>query len=164
MLQRGAHWGDPLQFIETQVQLHQPSNVKGVGRDTLICQLVVGHPDILQLGEMAQEVLWERINGVGLHVELVQLFREGLRDLRQRTTTSQEGWTSSIHPTRHLQTDFHTYFCQLVAANVQQCEGLQRCQGCAHIFHSVVMDIQDREVNHPLQVRRCYLINSINHF
>lgn len=154
MLQRGAHWGDSLQFIEAQIQLHQPSNVKGVGRDPLICQLVVGHPDILQLGEMAQEVLWERIDGVGLHVELVQMFRECLRDLHQRTETSQEDWTSSIPLMRHLQTNFHTYFCQLVAANVQQREGLQCCQGCAHIFDSVVMDIQDREVNHSLQVCR----------
>lgn len=37
MLQCGAHWGDSLQFIEAQVQLHQPSHIKGVGRDTLVC-------------------------------------------------------------------------------------------------------------------------------
>lgn len=58
MLQCGAHCGDSLQFIEAQVQLHQPSHIKGVGRDTLVCQLVVGHPDILQLSETVQEALW----------------------------------------------------------------------------------------------------------
>lgn len=81
MLQRAAHQGDPLQLVEAQVQLHQPRHVEGVGRDALVCQLVVGHPHILQLSEAAQEALWQRVNGVGLHVELVQMFRESLRDL-----------------------------------------------------------------------------------
>ncbi len=57
MLQRAAHWGDSLQFIVAQIQLHQPSHIEGVRRDALVCQLVVGHPDILQLGETAQEAL-----------------------------------------------------------------------------------------------------------
>ena len=58
MLQCGAHYGDSLQFIEAQVQLHQPGHIKGVGRDTLVCQQIVSHPDVLQLSEAAQEALW----------------------------------------------------------------------------------------------------------
>lgn len=51
MLQSGAHRGNPLQLIEAQVQLHQPGHIEGVGRDSLVCELVVAHPDVLQLGE-----------------------------------------------------------------------------------------------------------------
>lgn len=82
MLQCGAHWRNPLQFIEAQVQLHQSSHIKSVGRNTLVSKLVVGHPDILQLRETAQETLWQGINGVGVQIKLVQMFRESLWDLR----------------------------------------------------------------------------------
>lgn len=82
MLQRATDWRDPLQLVVAQVQLHQPRHVEGVGRDALVCQLVVGHPHILQLSQAAQETLGQRVDGVGLHVELVQVFRKSLRDLR----------------------------------------------------------------------------------
>lgn len=83
VLQRRAHGGDSLQSVVAQVQLHQAGHVEGVGRDARVCELVVSHPDILQLGQTGQEALWERLDGVALHVELVQLFRERVRDLRK---------------------------------------------------------------------------------
>ena len=81
VLQCGADYGDSLQLVEAQVQLHQPRHVEGVGGDALVCQLVVAHPDILQLCETTQEVCWHWVDGVGLQIELVQMVREGLRDL-----------------------------------------------------------------------------------
>lgn len=84
VLQRAADWRDPLQLVVAQVQLHQPRHVEGVRRDALVGQLVVGHPHVLQLSQAAQEALGQRVNGVGLHVELVQVFRKSLRDLGGR--------------------------------------------------------------------------------
>lgn len=49
VLQRGADRWDSLQFVVAQVQLHQPCHIESVGGDSLVCQLIVGHPDILQL-------------------------------------------------------------------------------------------------------------------
>lgn len=60
----------------------------------------------------------------------------------------------------HLQTDTYCYLCQLVAADVQQCEGCQGFQWCTHVCESIVMEIQYSEVVHSLQVCRCYLGNS----
>lgn len=37
VLQRGANWRNSLQFVEAQVQLHQPRHVKGVSGDAFIC-------------------------------------------------------------------------------------------------------------------------------
>lgn len=83
MLQRRAHGGDLLQPVIAQVELHQAGHVEGVGRDALVRQLVVCHPDILQLGQTGQEALWERVDGVVLHVELVQLVRQRVWHLRK---------------------------------------------------------------------------------
>lgn len=99
MLQRAAHQGDSLQLVVAQVQLHQPRHVEGVGRDALVCQLVVGHPHILQLSEAAQEALWQRVNGVGLHVELVQMFRESLRDLGAVVKMAWKGFLHAFNGT-----------------------------------------------------------------
>lgn len=93
VLQRRAHSGDSLQPVEAQVQLHQAGHVKGVGGDALVCELVVRHPDILQLGQTGQEALWERSDGVVLHVELVQLLRERVWDLRKHQRfVGEQGW------------------------------------------------------------------------
>lgn len=93
VLQRRAHNGDSLQPVEAQVQLHQAGHVKGVGGDALVCELVVRYPDILQLGQTGQEALWERADGVVLHVELVQLLRERVWDLRKHQRfVGEQGW------------------------------------------------------------------------
>lgn len=93
VLQRHANGGDSLQPVEAQVQLHQAGHVKGAGGDTLVGELVVRQPDILELGQMGQEALWERADGVVLHVELVQLFRERVWDLREhRRLGAEQGW------------------------------------------------------------------------
>lgn len=76
MLQCGADDGDSLQFVVAQVQFHQSSHIEGVGRDALVCELVVCQSDILQLSQSVQEALWQKINGVVLHVELVQVCRQ----------------------------------------------------------------------------------------
>lgn len=49
MLQCGADSWNSLQFVEAQVQLHQPAYIKGVGWDPFVLQQIVGHPYILQL-------------------------------------------------------------------------------------------------------------------
>lgn len=81
VLQRRAHGGDSLQPVEAQVQLHQAGHIEGVGGDALVSELVVRQPDILELGQTAQEALWEGVDGVVLHVELVHLSRERVWDL-----------------------------------------------------------------------------------
>lgn len=81
VLQRRADGGDPLQPVEAQVQLHQAGHVEGVGGDAGVRELVVSHPHVLQLAQTGQEALWEGLDGVVLHVELVQLFGERVWDL-----------------------------------------------------------------------------------
>lgn len=49
MLQCSTDRRDSLQFVVAQVQLHQPGHIESVGGDSLVCQLIVSHPDILQL-------------------------------------------------------------------------------------------------------------------
>lgn len=65
---------------------------------------------------------------------------------------------------RHLLMEPHNYLCQLVAADVQQCKGFQILQGYAHLGDSILMEIQDRKIVHPLKVCWCYLSNSTNNF
>lgn len=93
VLQGRAHGGDSLQPVEAQVQLHQAGHVEGVGGDALVSELVVRQPDILELGQTGQETLWEGVDGVVVHVELVHLFREGVWDLRgHRRLVAEQGW------------------------------------------------------------------------
>lgn len=86
MLQCGTDDRDSLQLVEAQVQLHQPSHIKSIRGDALICELVVSHPEILQLSEAAQESLGYRVNGVKIQVELMQMFREIIWNLFINTT------------------------------------------------------------------------------
>ena len=72
VLKRLADGGDPLQLVEAEVQLHQARHVEGVGGDAIVGQLVVGHADVLQLGELTEETLWDSTDGVGLQVQLVE--------------------------------------------------------------------------------------------
>lgn len=58
--------------------------------------------------------------------------------------------------------DTHNYLCQLVAADVQQDKGFQILQGFPNIADSILMEIQDRKVVHPLKVCWRYLSSSTN--
>lgn len=61
----------------------------------------MGHPDVLQLSETVQEALWKSVNGVGLQVELVQMFREFLWDLGSVNENIVGGLKIIIHLMRH---------------------------------------------------------------
>lgn len=154
MLQGRAHDGDSLQQVEAQVQLHQAGHIEGVGGDAFVCEVVVRHPDVLQLGQTGQEALRQRVDGVVLHVELVQLFRERLRDLRKywRFVEERGSFTQTSEP---LQADDD--LCQLVAADVQHREGFQGLQGGPHVCDGIVMEVQEGEVVHSFQVCDCHL-------